>query len=510
MSELHLALVERYAPPSVIVDENNKIVHLSEGAGRFLRFTGGEPSKNLLKVVLPALRIETRTALFRAAQSNENVTISGISVELEGEPRVIDLHVRPAHDSGSGNDYYLVLFEEKNASSPESESPPRYEEAAPHLERELEETRAQLSSTVEQYEASTEELKASNEELQAMNEELRSATEELETGREELQSVNEELSTVNQELKASVEDLARSNNDLQNLIASTDIGTIFLNRELRIKRFTPRVQELFNVLASDVGRPLSDLTRRIDYASLPDDAERVLLDLIPIECEVRHESGQYFLVRILPYRAGEDKIDGVVLNFVDITRRKEAEEELRAAARSQEQQARLFDVTLSSIADFAYTFDQEGRFLFANRPLANLLGLAPEAMIGKNFFDLGYPKELAARLQEQIRTVFATKEIIRDETPFTSPNGSAGYYEYILRPVLNPDGSVQSVVGSTRDLTEHKKAEQILAESEARFRGFADNSAAVFWIVDAANQEMEYLNPIFEKVWGEAREVVHR
>ena len=510
LTELHLALVERYAPPSVIVDENNKIVHLSEGAGRFLHFGGGKPSKNLLKVILPGLRIETRTALFRASQSNENIAISGVPVELEGEPRMIDLHVRPAHDSGSGNDYYLVLFEEKNSSEAVSEAPPRYEEAAPHLERELEETRAQLSATVEQYEASTEELKASNEELQAMNEELRSATEELETGREELQSVNEELSTVNQELKTSVEDLARSNNDLQNLIAATDIGTIFLNRELRIKRFTPRAQKLFNVLSSDVGRPLSDLTRKIDYNSLPNDAERVLLDLIPIEREVRHENGRYFLVRIVPYRTGEDKIDGVVLNFVDITKRKEAEDELQAAARAREQQARLFDTTLSSIADFAYTFDREGRFLFANRPLANLLGVTPEAMVGKNFFDLGYPDELAARLQQQIRAVFEKKEIIRDETPFTNPAGSTGYYEYIFRPVLNADGAVQTVAGSTRDLTERKKAEQALAESEARFRDFAENSAAVFWIIDAADERLEYLNPAYEDIWGETRGTVMR
>ena len=419
MSELHLALVERYAPPSVIVDERHNILHLSADAGRYLKFGAGEPSKNLLKVVLPALRVEMRPALFRATQSSENVSISNVSVELEGESRLIDLHVRPAHDSGSGNDYFLVVFEEKTSSDTAVEAPVHYEESVQHLEQELEATRTQLSAMVEQYEASTEELKASNEELQAMNEELRSATEELETGREELQSVNEELITVNQELKASVEDLSRSNSDLQNLISSTDIGTLFLNRELRIKRFTPRIQELFNVVASDVGRRLSDLTRNVDYASLLSDAKSVLHDLIPIEREVRHENGQYFLVRIVPYRTNEEKIDGVVLNFVDITKRKQNESELRAAVDAREQQARLFDTTLSSIADFAYTFDQEGRFLFANQPLANLHGLTPEAMVGKNFFDLGYPDDLATKLQQQIRTVFETKEIVRDETPFT-------------------------------------------------------------------------------------------
>ena len=231
-----------------------------------------------------------------------------MTVELRGETRQIDLQVRPVHESGTSNNYYLVIFEENSGAEKSSEEPIHFEDTTPHLERELEQMRAQLSTTVEQYEASTEELKASNEELQAINEELRSATEELETGREELQSVNEELITVNSELKTSVEDLARSNSDLQNLIASTDIGTIFLNRELRIKRFTPRIQELFNVIASDIGRPLSDLTKKIDYLKLPADAEKVLRDLIPVETEVRHESGADFLVRIVPYRtSGQDR-----------------------------------------------------------------------------------------------------------------------------------------------------------------------------------------------------------
>lgn len=196
------------------------------------------------------------------------------------------------------------------------------------LERELEQVKSQLRDTVEQYEASTEEMKASNEELQAMNEELRSATEELETSREELQSINEELTTVNSEMKVKVDELAHTNSDLQNLMASTSIATVFLDRNLGITRYTPSAVDLFHLIPTDLGRPLAHLKHKLDYTELIPDAERVLKTLVPIEREVRDEE-HWFLARMQPYRTLEDHIAGVVLTFVDITERKRADEALR-------------------------------------------------------------------------------------------------------------------------------------------------------------------------------------
>ena len=199
------------------------------------------------------------------------------------------------------------------------------------LEAELHRTDEQLQRRIEQSETSTEELKASNEELQAINEELRSTTEELETSKEELQSINEELITVNQELKAKVEETGKINDDLQNLIASTDIATVFVDRGLRIKRFTPRARQIFNIIASDIGRSLLDITHRLDYdaagrrrgAGLPDAAHRS-------SARCATHDGRWYLARVLPYRTTEDRIDGAVLTFVDITARREAEEQLHA------------------------------------------------------------------------------------------------------------------------------------------------------------------------------------
>lgn len=322
-SELHLRLVERLAPPSLVVNGEQDIVHLSEGAAPFLKFAGGEPSTNLLRLVHPALRAELRAALFRARQTNEATSAEALPIELGDGRYLVDIRVSPAGDLAS--DLWLVSFlahGKQEAAAPRASE--QDEPVVAHLERELEQTKRYLRDTVEQHEASIEELKASNEELQAMNEELRSATEELETSREELQSINEELTTVNQELKTKVDELGHANSDLHNLMGATAIATVFLDRELRIMRFTPPAVDLFSLIATDVGRPLADLRHRLKYPELLSDAARVLSLLVPVEREVGESSGLYFLARLLPYRTTDDRIAGVVLTFVDVTERQVA------------------------------------------------------------------------------------------------------------------------------------------------------------------------------------------
>lgn len=295
LAEFHFKLLERLSPPSVIINAEHDIVHLSENAGRFLKFVGGEPTSNLLRVVDPMVRMELRSALFRATESNTTVTVLDLPLQLDGQPRLLDVRVSPASEIAPG--FLLVVFEVREitlTTGPESPAAaPVTEPIVRQLERELEQVKSQLRDTVEQYEASTEEMKASNEELQAMNEELRSATEELETSREELQSINEELTTVNSEMKGKVDELAHTNSDLQNLMASTSIATVFLDRDLGITRYTPSAVELFHLIPTDLGRPLAHLKYKLDYPELIPDAERVLKTLVPIEREVR-DDGHWF------------------------------------------------------------------------------------------------------------------------------------------------------------------------------------------------------------------------
>lgn len=337
---LHHKLLEQYAPPSVLVDEDYNIVNASSRSTRFLRFPSGLPSQNLLKVVLPGLQVDLRAALLQAKQENQESRSVDIAVDINGEERLISLTVCPAELKGEQG-FFLVVFAEVEASGAAQNKTPSIREALAgdqamvtivrRLETELQQARDRLRSTIEQNEISNEEHKASNEELQAINEELRSASEELETSKEELQSVNEELATVNHELKEKMEEATRASSDTQNLMSSTDIATIFLDRALKIKRYTPLVRNLFNIIPTDVGRPLDHFTHKLDHESLIEDAAEVLRTLQTEERETRSSDGRFYLVRLAPYRTLDDRIDGVVLSFQDVTELKRASEALQEA-----------------------------------------------------------------------------------------------------------------------------------------------------------------------------------
>ncbi len=334
-SELHLKLIEQLGPPSLIVNEQADIVHLSETASPFLKFAGGEPSVNLFRSVHPLLRVELRAALFRARQSGKPATANAIAIDFGETQRLVDLRVVPA--LALAPDLYLITLDSREQNGPSLQTARDGEQPlVRQLERELEQVKQHWRDIIEEHEASTEELKASNEELHAMNEELRSATEELETGREELQSINEELTTVNLELKGNVDELAHANSDLRNLMGATAIATVFLDRELHIMRFTPPAVELFSLISTDIGRPLAHLRHRLVYPELLADAGKVLEHLVPIEREVSESSGRFFLARLLPYRTNEDRIAGVVLTFVDVTELQVAQEAVRQAQRELE------------------------------------------------------------------------------------------------------------------------------------------------------------------------------
>jgi two-component system, chemotaxis family, CheB/CheR fusion protein len=328
--DLHQQLLEQYAPPSLVINEEYDIVHLSERAGRYLQIRGGEPSNNLLKLIRPELRIELRAALYQATQHQSAVETRGLKLDIDDHAETVNIQVRPVLRAGdTARGFILVLFEPTTDNGEQETLLVSDAPAAMHLEEELTRLKAQLRSSTEQHEFQAEELKASNEELQAMNEELRSAAEELETSKEELQSINEELRTVNQELKVKIEEATLTGNNLQNLINSTEIGTIFLDRSFRVVLFTPAIRKIFNLIPADYGRPLSDITDKLNYHNLLNNAETVLDKLITVEEEVQTPENKYFLMRISPYRTTEDRINGVVITFVDITGRKQAEEQLR-------------------------------------------------------------------------------------------------------------------------------------------------------------------------------------
>jgi len=313
----------------LLVDEDYNVVHLTDRASEHLVFSGRAPNFNVLDLVPAELRPLLQTALYRAFEKGESSRYPRVEIapdETEdGHTRVMDVTVRGLDASGSRRLAHVRLEErptrEKEIASPESAR-------ETELETELQRTREQLQTTTEEYEAATEEMEAANEELLSMNEELKSKNEELKQSKEEYQSVNEELKTTNQELEAKIEALRASNSDLENLMAATNIATLFLDRDLHIQRFTPQVTELFNIRPPDVGRPLSDFTNRFEHEDLLEDARTVLRTLRPIEREVRRGEDQWFLMRLRPYRTVEEAVEGVVLTFIDISDRRRLEREL--------------------------------------------------------------------------------------------------------------------------------------------------------------------------------------
>jgi two-component system CheB/CheR fusion protein len=339
-----------------------------------------------------------------------------------------------------------------------------------HLERELEQVKSNLRTTVEQYEASTEELKASNEELQAMNEELRSATEELETSREELQSINEELTTVNQETKGKVEEVASANSDLQNLMASTSIATVFLDRDLAITRYTPSAADIFHMIPGDVGRPLAHLKHQLDYADLIADAEQVLRTLVPLEREVS-DGSRWYLVRMQPYRTAEDHIAGVVLTLVDVTERNGATEALRQS----EERMRIL---IESAKDYAiFTIDRERRVDSWNKGAETMFGYSENEVVGQVADILFTPEDRAKG--DPAREIRLAREEGRAENErwHVRKDGSIFYGSGSVMPLRDASGGLRGFVKIMRDLTECKRTEEALREQMDELTRF--NSAAV-------------------------------
>ncbi|HEV2912213.1 MAG TPA: PAS domain S-box protein [Pyrinomonadaceae bacterium] len=494
-ADLHQRLVEQYAPPSVVVNEEYDIVHLSERAGRYMQVAGGEPSHNLLKIVRPEIRMELRTALYQARQNRAAVEARNIPVHLEEGMRLVNLQVRPVFSEGdNARGFILVVFDDagggtESAGLKAAEMVVAAEPAAQQLEDELVRVKAQLRATIQQYETQTEELKASNEELQAMNEELRSTAEELETSREELQSVNEELTTVNQELKIKIEELSQANDDFINLMNSTDIGTIFLDRTLRLKLFTPRARDIFNLIPADVGRPLSDITARLDAANLLADPEHVLASLQPLQREVETREGRWYLMNISPYRTVEDRIEGVILTFLDITERKLSEKD------------RFFLASIvESSEDAIITVDFGGEITSWNKAAEGLYGYAAAEAIGKPLSMLTLPEDLKEVLKNADK-VRHSETVESYDTIRVHKDGREMNLELVLSPVREATGRVIGVSAIARDVTERRRAEALLQASEERLRLLIESVTDYSIIIQDMDGRIEVWNPGAERMF---------
>ena len=327
-------VLHRYAPPAVLANEQGDIFYINGRTGKYLEPAAGKANWNLFAMAREGLRYELSTAFQKALQQKETVTLPGLKVGTNGGAQHVDVTIQQLADSGALQGLVMIVFNEVAAptvAQPAGRLPRQQARSArlAEVEQELMRVRAEARATHEEMQTSQEESRSANEELQSTNEELQSTNEELTTSKEEMQSLNEELQTVNAELQAKVDELSRTSNDMKNLLDSTDIATLFLDKDLNVRRFTPQATKIIKLIAADAGRPITDLATDLRYPELVDDAREVLRKLAAVEKSVSARNGRWFTVRIMPYRTVDDRIDGVVITFADITVSKTLEAKLR-------------------------------------------------------------------------------------------------------------------------------------------------------------------------------------
>ncbi|HBA89262.1 MAG TPA: chemotaxis protein CheB [Geobacter sp.] len=329
-------LLQQFSPPAVLTNDKGDIVYISGRTGRYLEPAAGKANWNIFAMAREGLRYELGNAFNRALRQREAVTVRGLKPGDDDGSRAVDITVQTVEAPEALRGMVMIVFSDV-AAQPEVKKARRGSKGSAvgdvrvvALEQELCHLREALQTTREQMQSSQEELKSANEELQSTNEELQSTNEELTTSREEMQSLNEELQTVNAEQQSKMDELSRVNDDMRNLLNSTEIVTVFLDRELHVRRFTSGADKLFKLIQGDVGRPLSDIASELLYPGMYDQAQEVLRTLVFSEKEVATGDGRWYLVRIMPYRTLEDVIAGVVITFTNISSAKALEAELRA------------------------------------------------------------------------------------------------------------------------------------------------------------------------------------
>ena len=400
------SLLQHYAQAGVLINGQGEIQHIYGRTGKYLELAPGDVGINILHLAREGLRQDLTTALHKVVTLKDSVHCPGLRVRTNGEYITVNLTVKrvtASPDKAAVPDLFLVVLEEtpggrdlpgkadaRDVGSPDQSA----ENRIAVLEQDLRTKEEYLQSAIEEMETSNEELRSTNEEMQSVNEELQSTNEELETSREELQSVNEELTTVNTELQNKVADLSRANNDVNNLLAGTGVGTIFVDLQLNISRFTPDATKVVNLIQTDVGRPLGHIVLNImGYDRLVEDMKAVLDSLVPREVEVQTRAGEWYLMRIRPYRTLDNVIEGAVVMFLEITDRKQLEAALEEARLREstllKEQARFTESIVATIREPLLVLDKNLCVVFANQAFLDKFQVDPDETLGRKVYSLG-------------------------------------------------------------------------------------------------------------------------
>jgi len=396
-------LIQHYSPAGVLVNESGDIIYISGHTGKYLEPAVGKANMNIFAMLREGLRNEFPNAFRKAVMKKEQVLLQHLKVGTNGSTQTVSITIQWIDKPEPLNGYVIVLFidtpdypevdRRTNKGKKTLESKRQLE-----LETELQHTREEMQSTLEEMQTSQEELKSTNEELQSTNEELQSTNEELTTSKEEMQSLNEELQTVNSELQSKVEDFSRVNNDMKNLLNSTDIATLFLDKELNIRRYTNQATKIFKLIKGDIGRPFTDLVSQLQYPELADDAMEVLRTLVFIQKQIPAKDNKWFSIRIMPYRTFDDRIDGLVITFINLSDLKQVELKLHET----EQMNRSL---LISSSGSIIKLSTDGNIQEFNPEAERFFGKHRKITLDQNFFQMFVPETMQKRVEKEMKTI---------------------------------------------------------------------------------------------------------
>jgi two-component system, chemotaxis family, CheB/CheR fusion protein len=437
-------LLQQFSPSGVLVNETGDILYISSRTGKYLEPPVGKVNWNILAMLRDGLRADFPSAFRRAIQQKTTLTLSKIKVGTDGGTQTIDVDIHWIENPEALKGSVMVVFrdvpEVAHKKSPNKKGGMTADNARiAELELELQKSLENLQSIHEEMQTSQEELKSANEELQSTNEELQSTNEELTTSKEEMQSMNEELQTVNSELQVKVDDLTKVRNDMNNLLNSTEIATLFLDKDLRIRQFTTQAVRIIKLIQTDIGRPFTDLVSSLVYPEFSSDSKEVLRTLIPMEKTIPATDGRFFTIRILPYRTTEDSIEGLVITFIDITRTKSMENQLKQAGM-------VLRSLIDSLPSISFCLSSDGIILEFNREAEKVLGRKRGEVLGQSFFRLFVPESVRSKAEMDMVKLLDGELPARFQTQARSVKGDISLIEFSAHKILDEKGGVSGII----------------------------------------------------------------
>ena len=487
------AFLAKYQATCLLVDRENKLFHVFNDAIEVLKLFQGRTTTDITKLILPDLQLPLVTALHRAKREKISVSYTGIKLNRDNGVQSVKLEVTYHESNKLADDFFMIFIQEDGLQ--EQPSGERFEADAEASQR-IMELEYELQQTRENLQAVIEELETTNEEQQATNEELTASNEELQSTNEELHSVNEELYTVNAEYQSKIEELTELNNDIDNLLRSTDIGVVFLDRDLKIRKFTPAATVAINLLVADIDRPLEHITHNLDCDNLIELLYQVIETQEVVDREVKLVKRDfYLLMRINPYLQEDGGLDGVVITFIDIDELKAAQEQvhlinqdlkqsqLQLRQLNQELEQRVEERTqalkqsetrlraiLETTTSLIYLKDIQGRYLLVNPQYLQLLNLKEGEILGKSDRDI-FGAKVAQSFIDNDRKVIEAGAVLKFEEQVPLPDETIHTYLVTKAPLRREDGTIYAVCGISTDISEQKQTELELRKSAERERG---------------------------------------